>query len=215
MSKVLSRRRVVGTPQGVYKYEVEIACPECKKTRWVRSFRKSSSLLCKSCAGRKSYVPAKIERHDKLKLGNGYITKQGYHLVYDGTKYVPAQRLAFPNLPPDKVVHHIDGDKLNNVLDNLIPLSKTEHRQSHNSLQNVAMSLVRLGLIKYDRNTNSYSLSSSMRKLIELISVKTGEVLTDDAEGNPVPSPMWGRCNDYPVEEYIRSLMEVRSTQTE
>lgn len=215
MSKVLSRRRVAGTPEGVYRYEYEVACPECKKARWVRSYRRDSSFLCKFCAGRKSYVPAKVERCDKLKLGDGYITKQGYHLVYDGNRYVPAQRLAFPDLTPDKVVHHIDGDKLNNVLENLIPLSKAEHRRAHGSLQNVAMSLVRLGLIKYGRDTNSYNLSSSMRKLIELISVKTGEALTDDAEGNPVPSPKWGRCNDYPVEEYIRSLMEARSTQTD
>ena len=65
-----------------------------------------------------------------------------------------------------------------------------------------------------DRDTNSYNLSSSMRKLIELISVNSGKPLTDDAEGNPEPNPFWGRCNDYPVEEYIRSLMEARNTQT-
>lgn len=210
----VARRRKQGTPKGVYRYEMQVVCPICEQTRWITSRRKNSTSVCKSCAGKRSYTPAKIERHDIRRPGDGYITKQGYHLVYVDGKYVPAHRLAFPNLPSHMKIHHIDGDKLNNAVENLVPLDNKEHRKAHYSLECVAMSLVRLGLIQYDRDTNSYNLSSSMRKLIELISVNSGKPLTDDAEGNPEPSPFWGRCNDYPVEEYIRSLMEARNTQT-
>lgn len=210
----LEKRRVRNTPKDVYKYEYFVECPECNFKRWVRNGQSKTNFRCAKCAGRMSYKPSKTERKDKLRRGQGYITKQGYHLIYDGEKYVPAQRLAFPNLPDGMVVHHINGDKLDNRIENLMPLSKSDHRNAHHSLESVAMKLVKLGLVTYDRENNSYNLSSSMEKFIELISVKTGEALTDDAEGNPVPSPNWGRCNDYPVEEYIRSLMEVRSTQT-
>lgn len=211
----LSKRRVANTPKDVYRYEYFVECPVCGVKRWVKNSTSKTNFRCAKCAGRQSYQPSKVERSDKRKRGDGYITKQGYHLVYDGTRYVPAQRLAFPDLPSDWVVHHIDGDKLNNKLENLKPTTKAGHRKAHHSLEVVAFELVKLGLIEFDFDNNSYNLSSSMRKLVELISVKTVEALTDDAEGNTVPSPIKGRCNDYPVEEYIRSLMEVRSTQTD
>ena len=54
-----------------------------------------------------------------------------------------------------------------------------------------------------------------MEKFIELISVNSEEPLTDGAEGNSEPSQqVVGRCNDYPIEEYARSLVEARNTQT-
>ena len=197
-----------------YRYRYLVECPICKQRRWITNYNKNSSLRCKVCAGRQSYTPSKVSRHGKRERGQGYITKQGYHLIYDGEKYIPAHRFAFPELPSNIVIHHIDGNKLNNSLENLIPLSKKDHRYAHGSLEKVSYLLIQSGLIEYDRDNNSYSLSSSMRKLVELISVNSEKPLTDDAEGNSEPSPDWGRCNDYPIEEYIRSLMEVRNTQT-
>lgn len=125
--------------------------------------------------------------------------------------------MPFPDLPSSMVVHHIDGDKLNNALGNLVPLTKQDHREAHGSLERVSYQLIQAGLIEYDRGSNSYNLSSSMKKLMELIPVNSGEPLTGGAEGNPEPSQqkIVGRCNDYPVAEYIRSLMEARDTQTD
>jgi hypothetical protein len=170
---------------------------------------------CRSCAGKETYVPSKVERSDKRKRGDGYITKDGYHLIYDGGKYKPAHHFAFDSLPDGHVVHHIDGDKLNNKLDNLVPLSKKAHREAHGSLEKVSYSLIQSGLIEYDVVTNSYSLSRVMEKLMMLIPVNSEKPLTDSAEGNSEPSPAWGRCNDYPMEEYARSLVEAQDTQTE
>jgi hypothetical protein len=42
--------------------------------------------------------------------------------------------------------------------------------------------------------------------------VNSGEALTDNAEGNPEPSPIWGRCNDYSVKEVHSSEWKRRAS---
>ncbi|AUR87199.1 HNH endonuclease [Vibrio phage 1.097.O._10N.286.49.B3] len=194
-------------PSGKPRYKYLVECPECNKERLTTTFPKEGKLNCTKCA--------KKLRKDARGYGDGYITKQGYHLVYTGDKYVPAHRIQFPDIPEDHVVHHVDGDKLNNTKDNLIPMSKSEHRTCHAQLEEVAYSLIQAGLVNFDRNTQTYSLSSSVKKLTELIPVNSGEPQTDGAVGNPEPSRKSGRCNDYPVGEYIASAMEAQDTVTE
>lgn len=217
MSKqYLERNRLENSPTGKYVYEYKVQCRVCDKAYWTKAYP-SKQPRCRPCAGTQAYMPAKVSRKDMRQRGDGYITKQGYHLIFDGTRYTPAHRIPFPNLPSESVVHHIDGDKLNNSLDNLIPLTKKHHREAHGSLERVSYHLIQLGLIEYNRGSNSYSLSSSMKKLMELIPVNSGKPQTGGAVGNPEPSQQEtvGRCNDYPIAEYIRSLMEARDTQTD
>lgn len=211
----LERNRIEESPKGRYKYEYKVCCRVCSKVYWTRSYPSKQPPRCHSCAGTQTYTPSKIERENIRNRGDGYITKQGYHLIYDGEKYVPAHRYPFPKLPSNMVVHHIDGDKLNNELSNLIPLSKENHRKAHGSLEKCSYVMIQSGLVEYNISSNTYNLSSPMMKILELISVNSGNPVTVGADGNPEPSPyLWGRCNDYPVEEYIRSLMEARNTQT-
>lgn len=132
----------------------------------------------------------------------GTSQNKGYHLIFDGTNYVPAHRTTFTDIPKNWVVHHIDGDKLNNVVDNLIPLSKQAHRELHGQLEKLSYLLIQSGLITFDKNTGTYSLSSSLQKCMELNSVNSEKLLPGGAEDNPEPSPKWGRCNDYPKGEY-------------
>lgn len=181
----------------VYKYLVE--CPDCKEQRWQW---KTNGGRCKSCAGIYCYNPVSVDRKDKRKHGQGYITKQGYHLLFDGISYVPAHRMAFPGLPKTMVVHHIDGNKLNNKESNLVPLTKKAHRELHGQLETLSYTLIQLGLIQFDHTSGTYSLGSSIQKCMELISVNSVDILPGGAEDNTEPSPKWGRCNDYPIEEY-------------
>jgi hypothetical protein len=197
----LERKRLENSPTGKYRYSYLTECPNCTRQRWTSN---AKATRCSPCAGRETYTPSKVERKDVRKRGQGYITKQGYHLMYDGKKYVPAHRLAFPGLDSDIVVHHIDGDKLNNAVDNLLPLSKKEHRKVHGQLEHIGYFLIQSGFIEFDKETNTYNLSSLAQKCEGLISVNSGEVLTGSAEDNPEPSPDWGRCNDYPIEEYAQ-----------
>jgi hypothetical protein len=193
------RKFIKESGKTVYQYLVE--CPNCNDQRWQW---KTTGTYCKSCAGKISYTLPEKERKDKRKHGNGYITKQGYHLLFDGTSYVPAHRIAFPDLPPNYVVHHIDGNKLNNHITNLIPLTKSAHRALHGQLEEVSYMLIQSGLIKFDVDSKKYRLSTSTKKLVDKLSVNSGKILTGGAEDNPEPSPKWGRCNDYPIPEYVQ-----------
>ncbi len=196
----LERKKITKeSGKAVYQYLVE--CPCCKHQRWQW---KTNGTYCKSCAGKMSYTLPEKERKDKRKHGNGYITKQGYHLLFDGTNYVPAHRIAFPDLPSDHVVHHIDGDKLNNKIENLLPLSKSAHRELHGQLEKVSYTLIQAGFIEFDHVNKVYRLSTSAQKWVEQYSVNSGEILPGGAEDNPEPSPKWGRCNDYPIPEYVQ-----------
>ena len=209
MKKYLERRRLdsVGSK---YRYEYLVECSCCAKQYWTKSYP-SKVARCRKCAGVQSYTPAKESRSNQRKRGEGYITKQGYLLIYNGTGYVPAHRIVLPPKDPNNVIHHIDGDKLNNVLDNLVELTKQAHREAHGSLEKIAYQLIQAKLIDYNRETNSYNLGRALQKCIALNPVNSGNILTDDVEDNPEPTQSkTGRCNDYPKGEYIRSLMEAQ-----
>lgn len=209
MKKYLERRRLDSTGSK-YRYEYLVECSCCAKQYWTKSYP-SKVARCRKCAGVQSYTPAKESRSNQRKRGEGYITKQGYLLIYNGTGYVPAHRIVLPPKDPDNVIHHIDGDKLNNVLDNLVELTKQAHREAHGSLEKIAYQLIQAKLIEYNRETNSYNLGRALQKCIALNPVNSGNILTDDAEDNPEPTQLkTGRCNDYPKGEYIRSLMEAQ-----
>ena len=197
----LERKRLENSPTGKYRYHYLVECPGCKQPRWQSDAK--STKQCKPCGGRDSYVPSKVDRKDKRKNGDGYITKQGYHLVFDGEKYVPAHRMTFPNIPDDWVVHHVDGDKLHNLPDNLVPLSKQAHRELHGQLEHLSYSLIQSGLIQFDHKTSTYSLSTPMKEFMGQYSVNSVKLLPGGAEDNTEPSLIkWGRRNDYPAREY-------------
>ena len=59
-------------------------------------------------------------------------------------------------LESNEVVHHIDGIKISNSLDNLYLCNRTTHRNTHHSLELCAFELYRRGLIKFDKKTGSY-----------------------------------------------------------
>lgn len=76
-------------------------------------------------------------------------------------------------------VHHIDGDKLNNQMDNLVLLDGASHKGIHQSLQDIAYQLVQRGFIEFDHNTTSYRVAH----------LKLRELLEHPAEDNQQPSP--------------------------
>lgn len=159
---------------GKYTYRVE--CPSCLEQRWVSNARASR---CSSCGGKESHNPAVKERSDKRRKGDGYISKQGYHLVYEDGGYKPAHRLKFPDLSDDMKVHHVNGNKLDNELDNLYPCDLQNHRYAHASLEKLSYFLVQNGYI--DFSDGKYSFNPEFKDFLQeaVIEPKEGSVTID------------------------------------
>lgn len=66
------------------------------------------------------------------------------------------------------IVHHIDGDPLNNESSNLhIFSSPKDHALAHRSLERVAYHLLRSGMIIFDRQSGLYQLAESVSRSSE------------------------------------------------
>lgn len=83
-----------------------------------------------------------ITRHDgspRLKK-NGYIILKATSCPYsfsDGRVYehMLIWWLCYPNdiILPGEVIHHVDGDKTNNLIENLVKMTRSAHRSLHES----------------------------------------------------------------------------------
>lgn len=100
-------------------------------------------------------------------LGLTIITRKpfvqaGYYRQYVDGKRVwthrhEAEKKIGRKLNPSEPVHHIDGDKLNNNHENLyVCKDKSDHGRVHDSLEEVAFSLYKLGVIKFDEEKGEY-----------------------------------------------------------
>lgn len=65
-----------------------------------------------------------------------------------------------------EVVHHIDGQKTNNLISNLWLTDFSGHKNAHNSLQILGYQLIRKGLIVFDKNTGEYVADDKLRELL-------------------------------------------------
>lgn len=106
--------------------------------------------------------------------GGRSITSDGYVNVYVGVKQYRKEHLLVMEKHIGRVleiqerVHHIDLDKINNELNNLVlHCNESSHRQSHNSLQEVNSTLIKAGLIGYNRNSNQYMAMGKLREFLE------------------------------------------------
>lgn len=67
------------------------------------------------------------------------------------------------------VVHHIDGDKLNDEWSNLAVIpSQSHHRDAHQSLQEIGYELVKAGYLGFDTKTHRYVAHTKFRELLGL-----------------------------------------------
>lgn len=63
------------------------------------------------------------------------------------------------SLKKDEIVHHIDGDKQNNHIENLYLTDRIGHREAHQSLQEIGYMLLRLGFLRFDSTEGRYFVS--------------------------------------------------------
>ncbi len=115
------------------------------------------------------------EKEDPEKIGTVRIHKSSkYPEVYAGIDtwhtthqsnwarqhiYVMEEYLGY-RIPDGYVVHHIDGNKRNNVLPNLVLLTVTEHNNAHAKSESLIFQLVLDGIVIFNRESKLYEFSN-------------------------------------------------------
>ena len=149
-------------------------CDNCEKefTKTKNGkLRESKIHFCSIC-----FNPSLIQKEStKLKLKKAEILGKkingGYRDVFVGKDYpyrdshwlrehiVVMERHIQQKIPAGMVVHHIDGDKRNNDLDNLILCTISEHNNCHAKIEQIVFDLYKQGLVKFDKDTKRYYLA--------------------------------------------------------
>ena len=107
-------------------------------------------------------------------LGKVVNGKDGYPEVYIGKDY-PYRKGGYRcirehlfvmecylerGLARGEIVHHIDGDKKNNKIENLFLTSVAEHNKLHAKSESIVFALVKQGLVMFNKATARYELIS-------------------------------------------------------
>lgn len=109
--------------------------------------------------------------------------KGGRKKMHDGVVMVhkPSARRSYPyvyeyvaimedhlgrEMQPREHVHHIDGDRHNNDLSNLVVLDTVVHKKAHYELEKIGYELVKAGLVIFDREKGTYVQSPALVALL-------------------------------------------------
>lgn len=127
------------------KFKIRFCCLEC-----YRSFIKTKEKICINC--QKSFLPKdnrnnfcskecylEYIKRTGIKKRNGFWYENGYKVLYNNGNsikehiYIMEQHIG-RKLLPNEVVHHIDKNKTNNDISNLLLLTQSEHSKLHREL---------------------------------------------------------------------------------
>lgn len=178
-------------------------CDDCKDENEVtyQNIKNKSNHYCSSCSNKRAYnikkdayKPWNIGKTYQKCSGNYYINSAGYKLYYIGDKsykggYIAEHRIVMElhlgrRLKKGEVIHHIDGNKQNNNLNNLVLLNSTSHRICHNDLEKISFLLVQKGLISF--KNGKYYIEPNVWEYIS----KSLELLETPLEDNQQRSPL-------------------------
>lgn len=151
-------------------YQTTLNCTDCGISFYLyhRNIKKRKSFLCKKCYN--IHHSKKITELNKKRVKEFIFTEKGYAYERDKNKphgYSLRHRQIVENflnrkLNKEEVVHHIDGMKLNNSIENLWVTNSSGHRKAHRSLELISLFLFEKGLIKFDKNLGIYVLNDDL-----------------------------------------------------
>lgn len=145
---------------GKYSTESKSYCKDCISKIGVNKLA--------SLAGYESKVKNKFEPN----VGKVIIGKEGYPEIYIGKNY-PFRKGGYRSirehqcvmelhlnraLEQGEIVHHIDGNKKNNNLENLYLTTVNEHNKLHAESEQIIFELYKLGIVIFDKETGRYEL---------------------------------------------------------
>lgn len=101
----------------------------------------------------------------KIKPKNGYyeVYVKGTHTYRPNEDWVREHIIVMENhlnrrMNDGEVVHHIDGNKLNNDLNNLDVCTIYEHNNCHAKIEQIVFELYKIGIVGYDKLNKKYFL---------------------------------------------------------
>ena len=144
-SSISEERR---TPGGRKYITWQVRCPDCKNVRMVSSAHIKCSVakgtftgFCRRCCLTKKGGP-RSRKPGYTRINGGYVHVRVPHdspfisMASRGELYIAQHRLVMAEhlgrvLTRHEFVHHIDGDKANNAIENLKIMSNSEHASMH------------------------------------------------------------------------------------
>ena len=188
------------------------ACPSCGKERWIK--RNTSGTLCSSCARRRQSLGS---RNSHWNIYRRLVTKNvayvyiapdhPFFCMVRRASRVLEHRLVMAehigrSLKVGEVVHHIDGNRLNNNINNLMLLPSPAHHSSYTQLQQQVRKLEEeLGQVR----VRLVQLEVDNARLEALVDGQGNPDLAEDVLSSSgksrdftLPAPEWGKEKVHP-----------------
>jgi hypothetical protein len=159
-------------------YPVKLKCSTCSNEFLInhRNIRLRKTYNCQKCVIEKVIERNKANSTGKTKSTKGYEyvknLKEKHGYVFCHRKVM--QEYLGRKLTDDEVVHHIDGDKLNNDIENLYLTDKSKHAIAHDSAEKLCLELYKKGFVDFNKETGQYQLS--VDKKIKTLEIKKEEI---------------------------------------
>jgi|15BtaG_2_1085339.scaffolds.fasta_scaffold00211_20 hypothetical protein len=185
---ILDSKTICGTPLSELgphsSKRVRYQCERCENkftctyqsyTKGQRRRENNGETYCQPCASHLNHWNGGVQW-----TGDGYKNVTAGKGKYKREHRLVMEQLLDRELTKQEIVHHINGEKLDNRLENLaLCPNKSVHQKAHYSLEQIGMELVKAGLVWYSHETNTYYVAHD----------KLRELLGHPEEGNQQPSP--------------------------
>lgn len=87
------------------------------------------------------------------------------HWIFEH-RYIMESKIKKP-IPKGYVIHHIDGDKFNNNINNLYLCTGAEHNRCHAGVGGILTELFKENIIIFNKNTVQYNISKKTIKILK------------------------------------------------
>lgn len=143
---------------GKYSTDVKSYCRECITKIGKMKLASINGYAAKAEKHSKKQKPIVTDKqlYPDVYYGLNYPYREGYGTIKEHT-YVMECHLK-RGLVKGEIVHHIDGDKTNNKIENLFLTFPAEHNKLHAESESIIFKLVKMGIVQFNRKTARYEL---------------------------------------------------------